>query len=105
MGGSFAFPKRNTQTSSYGCEHADNPMVVCLISITRFLLAALTQRPIRKPSPSTTPRPSPSAGNPVIAYAVWAPLFEIRVMHCNDPTARAMTRASRYTTRWRQRPH
>ena len=26
-----------------------------------------------------------AAGNPVIAYAPWAPLHEIRIMHCNDP--------------------
>jgi len=26
-----------------------------------------------------------AAGNPVIAYAPWAPLYEIRIMHCNDP--------------------
>ncbi len=26
-----------------------------------------------------------AAGNPVIAYAPWAPLTEIRIMHCNDP--------------------
>jgi hypothetical protein len=24
-------------------------------------------------------------GNPVIAYALWAPFYELRIMHCNDP--------------------